>query len=69
MNKSETQVIQNVIARLRAQQGGSDYIHQVLADPRFNSWLETWVLSGLDVLVKDKRSQYDLAFAVRITSA
>lgn len=68
MNKSEHIVIKNCIARLRAKEGGSPHIHKLLLDPQMRSWLDTWVVGALELLVKEDRDLADLNLALRLSA-
>lgn len=67
MNKSETEVIKNIITRLSGDGANSPEINAMLADRNFRVWCDTWVTGALAILVDEDRSTRDLDLAVRLS--
>jgi hypothetical protein len=53
MTKTEKEIIENVIRRLRGQ-GCSPEVKAALTGPA-GLYLETWVISALEIMVSEKR--------------
>ena len=67
MNKSEAEVIKNIITRLSGDGANSPEINAMLADRNFRIWCDTWVTGALAILVDEDRSKHDLDLAVRLS--
>lgn len=66
MNKSEIEVISNLIKRLRANDCSPEIKEQLTS--RYTSlFLETWVIGPMELLVAEERSKRDLDLAVRMS--
>jgi hypothetical protein len=66
MNKSEIQVIKNVIERLQGKSACSE-VNTALTEKDVSLYLNTWVISSLKLLIKDDRSLEDLELAKRLS--
>lgn len=68
LSASEQTVIRNVVQRLRAQRGGSGRVHDVLKGDALAPYLESWVISPLELLLKEDRDRTDLMLAVSLST-
>lgn len=66
MNKSENEVIRNLIKRLRGD-SASGQVQAHLKDRDVSIFLETWVIGPMELLVEEERSKRDLDLAVRMS--
>lgn len=56
MNKSEQEVIRNVIKRISGEAGTTaEYVQDRLTDPRVRLYLKTWVVGALECLLPESR--------------
>lgn len=62
MNKTEKQVIENVIRRLRGEQA-SPQVRESLTDSHTSLYLESWVIPALERLIREDRNRQDLQIA------
>lgn len=67
LGKSDREVIENVIKALRGEGSASPEIKEMLSNWRMRSWLDTWVVGALEILVDDNRTKRDLDLAVRLS--
>jgi hypothetical protein len=66
MNKSENEVIRNLIDRLRGGSASAE-VTAHLQDRSVKLFLETWVIGPMELIAEEDRSKRDLELAVRMS--
>lgn len=65
MNKTEREVLRNVVARLQGEKASPEVQAHLEA---IRPFLDSWVIGPLELLGKDERRRYDLDLARELSS-